>query len=115
MSKIKDFSPDKYKYVEVGNKVIAISTYAGKVVRGVAKCHPDDQFSLERGKELAAKRCNEKVARKRFQRAIAKLVETEAAFEAARKAYVNAMSYADDASQHWAKAVADVENCEENL
>lgn len=58
-----------YKYFRAGNKVIAVSTYAGKTVRGVATCAPGDEFNLEFGKKLAAARCNEKVAEKRYARA----------------------------------------------
>ena len=62
-----------YKYVVIpGKKVIAISTYAGRTVKGVAKCHPSDEFDVEFGKKLAAARCNEKIAGKRFQRATSK-------------------------------------------
>lgn len=58
-----------YKYVVTPNKVIALSTYAGRTVRGVAKCHPGDKFNEELGMELAAARCNQKVAAKRYARA----------------------------------------------
>jgi len=58
-----------YKYVVTPNKVIALSTYAGRTVRGVAKCHPNDTFDVEFGKALAAARCNRKVAEKRYARA----------------------------------------------
>lgn len=58
-----------YKYVVTPTKVIALSTYGGRTVRGVAKCHPDDTFNEEVGKALAAARCNEKVAIKRYARA----------------------------------------------
>ena len=56
-------------YTDEKTKVVAVSTYAGKAVRGVAKCDVNDTFSLEKGKELAAARCNEKIAKKRFTRA----------------------------------------------
>ena len=36
------FDENKYKYYTAGNKVIAVSTYAGKTVKGVAKCDPKD-------------------------------------------------------------------------
>ena len=58
-----------YKYVVTPTKVIALSTYGGRTVRGVAKCHPGDTFNEEVGKALAAARCNEKVAAKRYARA----------------------------------------------
>ena len=38
----------RYKYVrDGGNTVIAISTYAGKTVKGIAKCDPNDNFSYD--------------------------------------------------------------------
>ena len=59
----------KYKYVVMPTKVIALSTYAGRTVRGIAKCHPNDNFDEEYGKKLAAARCNAKIAEKRYARA----------------------------------------------
>lgn len=64
-----------YRYYKANNKIIAVSTYAGKTVRGVAICAPEDEFNLEFGKKLAAARCNEKVAAKRYERANKKLNE----------------------------------------
>ena len=62
--------PDEnYKYVVAGNKVIALSSYGGKCVKGIAKCDPQDEFNIEYGKKLAAARCNEKVCHKRLRRA----------------------------------------------
>jgi len=58
-----------YKYVVTPTKVIALSTYAGRTVRGIAKCHPNDTFDEEYGKKLAAARCNQKIAAKRYARA----------------------------------------------
>jgi len=64
-----------YKYVVTPTKVIALSTYGGRTVRGVAKCHPGDTFNEDVGKALAAARCNEKVAAKRYARANQKYKE----------------------------------------
>ena len=58
-----------YKYVVTPTKVIALSSYAGRTVRGIAKCHPGDTFNEDVGKALAAARCNEKIAAKRYARA----------------------------------------------
>ena len=66
---------EKYRFYTNGNRVIAVSTYAGKTVRGVAICHPDDNFDMETGKRLAAARCNEKIAAKRLERAAHKAFE----------------------------------------
>ncbi len=63
---------EKYKYYIAKNKVIAVSSYAGKTVKGVATCHEDDEFTLWKGKELAAARCAIKVAKKRYDRATKK-------------------------------------------
>lgn len=46
---------EKYKFYTNGSRVIAVSTYAGKTVRGVAVCHAGDAFSLEKGKKLAVR------------------------------------------------------------
>lgn len=63
------FPLEKYRFYTNGNRVIAVSTYCGKTVRGVAVCHPDDNFDIEIGKRIAAARCNEKIAEKRLARA----------------------------------------------
>ena len=61
------YTNDKYTYfvADKQKKVVAVSTYAGKIVRGVAKCDPRDEFSVEDGKKLAAARCAVKIAKKR--------------------------------------------------
>ena len=86
-----------YKYITAGNKVIALSTYAGKAVRGIAKCAPNDQFDLEKGKDLATARCAHKIARKRMKRALKKLCvagdelkQAQDFYEQMRKYYKNA-------------------------
>ena len=68
---------NKYVFYTHNNKVIAVSTYAGKKVKGVAKCNPEDTYDLEKGKKLAAARCNAKVAIKRRKNARAKLAEAK--------------------------------------
>lgn len=59
----------EYKYIVNGRTVIALSHYAGRTVRGVAKCSPEDEFDVEFGKKLAAARCDLKIAEKRCSRA----------------------------------------------
>ena len=87
---------EKYRFYTDGtNKVIAVSTYAGKFVRGSAKCAPGDKFNPEIGQQLAAARCNEKIAKKRYERAVIKYKEAvqEAAaavdYATKMKEYVN--------------------------
>ena len=74
---MKNYPIEKYKFYDAGNKIIAVSTYAGKQVRGVAICHPDDNFNLETGKQIAAARCNYRIATKRYERAQAKYAEAQ--------------------------------------
>ena len=61
----------KYKYViDVENRVVvALSTFAGETVRGVARCAPNDAFNIEAGKKIAEARCSAKIAHKRLKRA----------------------------------------------
>ena len=63
----KNFVP-KYRYYTNGkNVVVAVASYAGRIVRGVAKCSDQDEFDLETGKRLAAARCAVKIARERVK------------------------------------------------
>ena len=63
----KNFVP-KYRYYTNGkNVVVAVASYAGRTIRGVAKCSEQDEFNLETGKELAAARCAVKIARERVK------------------------------------------------
>lgn len=57
--------------------IVAVSRYAGKTVRGVAKCHPNDEFDIEFGTKLAIARCEFKVANKRADRAYKKVNEAQ--------------------------------------
>ena len=57
----KNFVP-KYRYYTNGeNVVVAVASYAGRTIRGVAKCSDQDEFDLETGKKLAAARCAMKI------------------------------------------------------
>jgi len=61
----KNFVP-KYHYFTNGkDTVVAVASYAGKRVRGVAKCSEMDEFDLAKGEKLAAARCNLKIAKMR--------------------------------------------------
>lgn len=52
------------------NQCIAVTRYAGKSVRAVAKCDPVDKFDGAYGERLATARCDVKVAEKRQRRAV---------------------------------------------
>ena len=87
----------KYIFYTTKNKVIAVSTYAGKVVKGVAKCNPNDNFDLEKGKKLAAARCNLKVAKKRHNNAIKQLKEARIVLSKSYKRVDDMENYLYDA------------------
>ena len=87
---------EKYRFYIGENKVIAVSTYEGRRVRGIAKCDPRDTFDIEHGKALAAARCNEKVAIKRRKRAYKEADKALAAYEQAKRRYNSMLAYVSD-------------------
>lgn len=103
----------RYKYVrDGGNTVIAISTYAGKTVKGIAKCDPNDNFSYDYGKKLAKARCDVKISRKRYKNADSKLKAAYDALIAARKYY---RKYYNKMFNYKADAFKAMEAANENL
>jgi hypothetical protein len=59
----------KYKIDEKKRTIVAMSTFAGRTVVGVARCSDADEFNIETGKKIAAARCSVKIAEKRLKRA----------------------------------------------
>jgi len=92
---------NRYQYYKTSkNAIICVSHYAGKSVKGVAKCSPNDEFNEEIGKELAKLRCDAKVASLRRQRAADLWWKAEAAYlkaEAERDKYGDYLADAEDA------------------
>lgn len=62
-----------YQIYTHDNEVLAVSTYAGRYVKGKAKCDPKDEYSKEHGIKLAVARCDEKIAKKRVKAAFAEV------------------------------------------
>lgn len=95
-----------YDIFKAPNKVIAVSSYAGKTVRGVAKCAPNDKFDADKGADLAMARCGLKIAEKREARAEKKYAEALKIFKEA-EAYRDKMEkYYNDAQE----AAIDAQN-----
>ena len=90
-----------YKFYTAGNKVIAVSSFAGATVRGVAKCNPNDEFDLHYDMALAAARCQEKIAAKRMKRAYSKVDEAKAQVNAALAHLEKMMRYESDAEANY--------------
>ena len=57
-----------YHNVDTGT-IVCTTLYKGQMVRGIAKCSPEDRFDVETGKKLAYLRCKAKFARKKLRRA----------------------------------------------
>lgn len=84
------FSLDKYKFVSYKDKkgtsvIAAISSYAGKHVKGYAKANPNDEYNEEKGKKLAAARCNERIAAKKMKHAEKQLLLANKKYAEAEK------------------------------
>ncbi len=106
----------RYKLFTNGiDRVIVISTYAGKAIKGIAKCDPKDRFDPYMGEKLARARCDLKIARKRHERACA---EYKKALEAAAKAHArleDMEKYVSDSSIELSKARKDLDKILEEL
>ena len=109
------FPMDKYRFYVSHNKVIAVSSYAGRRVRGVATCAPEDKFDIERGKQLAAARCGQKIAEKRLARAKAERVKAIEAQEKATKKVNKMFDYVYDARTALAEANTQVAEILESM
>ena len=60
----------RYNIYEDGKgKVIVVSHYAGRSVKGIAKCSPHDTYDQAAGVELARARCDLKIAEKKLENA----------------------------------------------
>jgi hypothetical protein len=91
-------------------QVIAVSSYAGRTVKGYANCSLEDEFSIETGKELAAARCNLKVAQKRYARALRKQSEAFAEVTAKAQHLEKMNSYVCDSAAAFEKARVELDS-----
>ena len=98
-----------YRIYETPDKVIAVSSFAGQTVRGVAKCNPADEFDSEKGAALAAARCGLKIAQKRTKRAYAKVDEARAIVDAAVDHLTEMLKYQADAEANQNAAQFEVD------
>ena len=114
---------EKYMYIvhrdrvtgELTGKITAVSSYAGKSVRGVARCAPDDKFNEEFGKKLAALRCAQKIAEKRMERAARKADEAWEALDRAEIFKDNMVDYANNALSEYEDICSQLNALEEEL
>lgn len=109
------FPREKYKIIVNKNEVIAISTYGGRPVRGIAKCDPRDEFDVEKGKDLAIARCAAKVAIKRQNRAIRKHQEAIDQYNAALAHLHDMDNYSTTAILEASAAIDDLFKIEKEM
>lgn len=91
-------------------EVIAISSYAGKSVKGTAKCDPDDTFDFEKGKRLAAARCALKIAMKRADRASYKVEEARERCDLADEHLDSMIRYKNDAYDSLDRVIEELDD-----
>ena len=97
-------------------EVIALGEYRGKIVKGVAKCDPRDDFDPAIGEKLAAYRCNLKIADRRLANAEKKVAEAKATYEKVAKELVKAEMYLAHATTEYSLADKELSDfiCENN-
>ena len=105
----------RYRFVRSDNKIICLSTYAKKVVRGIAKCSPNDAFNLTVGEKLAQLRCDEKVAEKRMNRAFDKYKEALSNFNEAKSHYYAMEEYYCNARKEYDKVSDELNTFEKSI
>lgn len=104
-----------YQFYRTGNKIIAVSTYEGKTVRGYAKCAPEDKDNEWYGRVLAAARCNAKIAKKRWNRAKKKVEKSYEDMLALHQKLGKNQDYERDSRMAYYRAIAALESIEEEL
>lgn len=106
----------KYRFYSNGkNKVVAVSTYAGKTVKGVAKCDPRDSFYTSKGEELAMVRCAEKIAAKRVARSKKEFEKAKNMVAIAQRKLEKMDSYVKDSVIAYNTAKKNRENLESSF
>ena len=80
-------------YIDEKNKrVIAICRYAGRKIKTIAKCHPDDVFDIEYGTKL-------KNASNKYLEAAKKADEAERKYDAMKQYYMDSVDQLDKAKE----------------
>lgn len=89
----------RYKFYNNGkNQVICVSHFAGKEVKGVAKCNTHyDTFDAAVGETIAKFRCDLKIARLKIKRSRARIEQDKKRLEEAKEALTKSTYYNFDA------------------
>ena len=101
----------RYKtFTDDNETVVVVSSYAGKAVRGIAKCCPNDEFDYEKGEELARARCDQKVAKKRYKNAMKCYDDAKEWFKMAESYLLDMREYAASSEKEFYKAEANLKS-----
>ena len=103
-----------YHNAETGT-VVCTTLYKGQIIRGVAKCNPDDNFDLAVGKRLAHLRCKQKFIQKKVKRAHMAHVEAIHAEAVARDKLYQAYEFVNDTEYQLELATNELDNLEREL
>lgn len=104
-----------YKIFHHGNEVIAVSSFAKKPIKGVAKCSPHDTYDHCKGEALAIARCDVKVAEKRMKRANEKVNFYHSLLDELTKELVDAKLYQEMSHQELNAAYAHLKGLEASM
>ena len=104
----------RYRFIKTDNKIICLSTYAKKPVRGVAKCSPTDEFDFEIGAKLAKLRCDVKVCEKRLNNARYRYSEAVDILNKAMEHYDNMWEYLMDSFTNYKESEIELKEFEKN-
>ena len=119
MYPIEKYQFKVYEHINEDNTkssiVMAISTYNGKIVKGVAKCMSSDSFDLETGKKLAAARCDLKVCEKRKKALEKKRAEIAKKLQELTHYYIRISNNYDDAIDECVKSFDRLESIKKEL
>ena len=108
---------DKYQFyhnIDAGT-VVCTTMYKGQIVRGVAKCNPEDDFNLEIGKMLAYLRCKQKFAWKKLKHASEVYTEANNIVEKAEKNRDKVLTFVTDADCQYTMAADNLWEFERKL
>lgn len=107
----------KYKFFTnpKTNEVIAVSTFAGRTVKGHAKCHSNDAFNLEIGQKLASLRCGQKIALKRVARARKCVERAKYEYNHALAMYLKMIDYLNDSENELAEIESELAEFERKI
>ena len=103
-----------YKNDRGGMTTVAVSSYAGRKIKGYAKCRPEDTFDEEKGKALAQARCELKIAEKRNKKASKQYLEAVATLEQAAKKLADMKQYYMDTVDQIDAAIEKINDLKAN-